>query len=174
MGFTRCGGQNKPPAHFARNLLEAFWFPTGLAGRMAGRGLDTQIVLFEWEAERFQHLRRVGFQLLLGPGTSGVDITFLFSVIDAETSRPRSTMGAPLARPTLRARIPSSPPAPRTDPVPSRPLAPPTRLACTHPLLPSCARWSSNLPVHIGRLNPSHPPENGRVLGTSLSHLTQN
>ena len=37
----------------------------------------------EREAERFQHLRRDGFQLLLGPGTSGVDVTFLFSVIDA-------------------------------------------------------------------------------------------
>ena len=29
--------------------------------------------------KRFQHLRRAGFQLLLGPGTSGVDVTFLFS-----------------------------------------------------------------------------------------------
>ena len=40
--------------------------------------------------------RRAGFQLLLGPGTSGADVTCLFSVIDAGTSTPRSTMGVPL------------------------------------------------------------------------------
>ena len=31
--------------------------------------------------------RRAGFQLLLGPGTSGVDVTCLFSVIDTKRVR---------------------------------------------------------------------------------------
>ena len=64
-------------------------------------------------------------------------------------------MGAPLARPTPRARIPSTPPAPRTDPVPFRRLPPPTclhpRLACTQPFCFG-ARRSFNLPVITSRL----------------------
>ena len=85
-----------------------------------------------------------GFQLLLGPGTSGVDVTFLFLVIDAGASRPRLTRGAPSSPPTPLARVPATPPAPRTDPARSRRFAPPTpRLhACLHlnPFVPSCAQ----------------------------------
>ena len=46
-----------------------------------------------------EHLRRAGFQLLLGPGTSGVDVTFLFSVFDTGASRPSSMRGAPTPHP---------------------------------------------------------------------------
>ena len=48
----------------------------------------------EREAERFQHLHCAGFQLLLGPDTSGADVTCLFSVIDAGKSRPIEIDGA--------------------------------------------------------------------------------
>ena len=34
---------------------------------------------------------RNGLQLLLGPGTSGVDVTFILLVVDAKASRTRST-----------------------------------------------------------------------------------
>ena len=78
-----------------------------------------------------------GLQLLLGPGTSGFDVTFLFLVHDAEASWPRSTQGAPSARPSPPLRAPATPPTQRTDPAPSRHLAPPTRrlahLASTSP-----------------------------------------
>ena len=86
-----------------------------------------------------------GLQLLLGPGTSGVDVTFLFSVLDAGASCPRSTRGAPSTRlnPPC-ARPTSTPPAPRTDPAPSRRFAPPTRrlarlVSTSPPFAPVCA-----------------------------------
>ena len=50
-----------------------------------------------------------GLQLLLGPGTSGFDVTFLFLVHDAEVSWPRSTRGAPSARPSHPCARPSHP-----------------------------------------------------------------
>ena len=70
-----------------------------------------------------------GFQLLLGPCTSGVDVTFLFLVIDAGASRPRSTRGAPSSPPPpLRPRArPSHPPGPTHGTrARSRRFAPPT------------------------------------------------
>ena len=53
-----------------------------------------------------------GFQLLLGPGTSGVDVTFLFLVIDAGASRPRLTRGAPSSPPHPPCARPSHPARP--------------------------------------------------------------
>ena len=46
-----------------------------------------------------EHLRRAGFQLLLGPGTSGLDVTFLFSFFNTRASRPSSMRGAPTPHP---------------------------------------------------------------------------
>ena len=50
-----------------------------------------------------------GLQLLLGPGTSGFDVTFLYLVLGAGASWPRSTRGAPTAPPTPPCACPSHP-----------------------------------------------------------------
>ena len=61
--------------------------------------------------------RRAGFQLLLGPGTSGVDVTCLFSVIDAGTRarRDRRWVRRSRAPPPVRA---SHPPLQPHAPIP--------------------------------------------------------
>ena len=94
-----------------------------------------------------------GLQLLLGPGTSGFDVTFLFLVHDAEVSWPRSTRGAPSARPSHPCARPSHPAHPthgsRTFPPPCTAHAPP----CTprFHLTPYCprVRRSSILPFYL-------------------------
>ena len=94
-----------------------------------------------------------GLQLLLGPGTSGVDVTILFSVLDAEASWPRSTRGAPSARPSPPCASPSHPARPthgsRTFPPPCTAHAPPCtpRFHLT-PFCP-CVRRSSILPFYL-------------------------
>ena len=61
--------------------------------------------------------RRAGFQLLLGPGTSGADVTCLFSVIDAGTRarRDRRWVRRSRAPPPVRA---SHPPLQPHAPIP--------------------------------------------------------
>ena len=87
-----------------------------------------------------------GLQLLLGPGTSGVDVTFILSVLDAKASRTRSTRGAPSARPSPPCARPSHPArlthGPRTFPPPCTAHASLARRACTSLLnpLPCCAQ----------------------------------
>ena len=66
-----------------------------------------------------------GLQLLLGPGTSGVDVTFILLVLDAKASRTRHEVRRARG-PAPPARAPATPPASRTGPAPSRRLAPPT------------------------------------------------
>ena len=90
-----------------------------------------------------------GLQLLLGPGTSGVDVTFILSVLDVKASRTRSTRGAPSARPSHPCTRPSHP-ASHLPAALHRP-----RLACTPRLhlnpLPLCARSFSMLPLDLGQ-----------------------
>ena len=88
-----------------------------------------------------------GLQLLLGPGTSGVDVTFILSVLDAKASRTRSTRGAPSARPSPPCARPSHPArlthGSRTFPPPCTAHASLARRACTsplYPLVPFCAQ----------------------------------
>ena len=87
-----------------------------------------------------------GLQLLLEPGTSGFDVTFLYLVLGAGASWPRSTRGAPPAPPTPPCACPSHPARPthgsRTFPPPCTAHAPPCtpRLHLTPYLLPSCAQ----------------------------------
>ena len=94
-----------------------------------------------------------GLQLLLGPGTSGVDVTILFSVLDAEASWPRSTRGAPSARPSPPCASPSHPARPTHG---SRTF-PPLRTAHAPPCTPRfhltpfspCVHRSSMLPFYL-------------------------
>ena len=89
-----------------------------------------------------------GLQLLLGPRTSGVDVTFLFLVCDDGASRPLSKQGAPNDPPHPHPCVrPSHPARPmhgsRTFPRPCTAHAPPCtpRFHLT-PLCPSVRRSS--------------------------------
>ena len=95
-----------------------------------------------------------GLQLLLGPGTSGVDVTFILSVLDAKASRTRSTRGAPSARPSPPCARPSHPArlthGSRTFPPPCTAHASLARRACTSPLYPLVPFCAQVLDVALG------------------------
>jgi len=112
----------------------------------------------EREAERFQHLRRAGFQLLLGPGTSGGrhhlpllghrrrDMQAeIYDWCAARASHPACTDAIHPSRPTHRSRTLPPPCTAHRYALPCMP-----RLQLT-PFCPR-ARRSSNLPVHQTRV----------------------